>query len=91
LNREVIAPVVLTRMEKRYHGVRVGINAGEIRAFIRVAPVTREGESIGRVGAAMLARHDVFDMKGNERRCVLGYAAILAACQDTRAELTDPS
>jgi len=82
----VINPRVLTRIEKRHHGVGLRIDAGEIRPFIRIAAVTRERQSIERVRAAVLARYDVFDMKGNERRRLLWYAAIFAGVPGAAAD-----
>jgi hypothetical protein len=68
---KVITPCIFTGIEKRYHGVRVGIDAREVRPFICVAAVARESQRIGHVRAAMLPRDDVFNVKGNKRRCLL--------------------
>jgi hypothetical protein len=43
-----------------------GIDARKIWPFVRVAAVTREGESAGIVGISMLPRNDMFDMEGNQ-------------------------
>ena len=71
-NGEVIAPGIVTRIEQRHNGSAIGIDAGQIRSFIRIAAVTRERQRTRLVRATMLARHDVMNMKGNQRSRILG-------------------
>ena len=77
-DREVSAPSISTGMEQWHHSAALGIDAGEVWPFVRVAAVTSEREIAGIVGAAVLFRHDMFDMKGNERGRLLRDVAILA-------------
>lgn len=77
----MLVPNVLTRMKQRNHGARVWIDAGEIGSFICIAPVACKRETGEIVRAAMLFRHDVFNVETNQWRCQLGNAAIFATVQ----------
>ncbi len=80
---KVIAPGVSTRIEQCRHSARVGIDAREVRPFVRVAAVAGEREAAGIAGATVLPRYDVFDMERNKRRRLLRHAAILTRVAST--------
>ena len=74
---KVITPSISTRIEQRRHSARVGIDAREVRPFVRVAAVAGEREAVGVVRTAVLPRYDMFDVERNKRRRLLRHAAIL--------------
>ena len=75
---KVIAPYVGTRIKQCHHGACVGIDASEIRSFVRVAAVTRERESAGIVGCLRAAS------KRYVRHGKQSAASPAAACGNTR-------
>lgn len=75
---EVILPALLPRVKQRSEISGKWINAGEIRAFVKIAINAGEAEVGGIVASAMLERPDMFDMQCRQRRVVLMKATILA-------------
>ncbi len=65
--REVLFPLVLSRIEQPGHFASVGIDPGKIGAFVLIAFWTRESEVFQVVGAAMLAGEDVVDVESESR------------------------
>jgi hypothetical protein len=41
---EVVVPGIAARMEENHHGTAVGINPGQIRAFVQIASVASQRE-----------------------------------------------
>ena len=72
-------PALQTRIEKRHDFVGVGVNAGEVGAFMAITVRTRQGEIRCIVDAAMLTGANMLDVKPKERRCRLRQSTILAA------------
>ena len=64
-------------MKQRRHFAGVGIDASEIRPFVKVTFRAGEREIFGVVRAAMLPRNDMLNVKAKAGE-VLGKAAILA-------------
>ncbi len=54
-------------MEELDDFLRLGIDTGEIGAFVKVAVDTCESEILDIVGAAMLFGNDVLDVESSER------------------------
>jgi hypothetical protein len=54
-------------MEQRNHHSRTGVDAGQIGLFVRITSVACEREAGRIVGTAVLYRHDVFHVEGNQR------------------------
>ena len=79
LEGKVVFPPLLARVEQL--GDRAGerVNAGQVGAFVEIAVDAREAEIGLIIGAAVLARADVLDVEGGERRVILMQVAILAA------------
>jgi hypothetical protein len=77
LPAEMLMPVLLARVEKQGHRLGLGIDSGEIGAFVEIA--IDAGETEVRIVVAMLERVDVFDVQGGERGIFLMDLAILAA------------
>jgi hypothetical protein len=76
-----------TRWNKGVISWLFGVYATEIRPFVSVAAVTCPGE-IAEFGlSSMLTRHDVFEMKGLERREPVRKVAVFAAPSGTLANL----
>jgi hypothetical protein len=84
----MIVPRVFARVEQRSHRSGIGIYAREIGPFVRIASIAGERETGRIVGTAVLFRHDVLDVEGNQRRCQLGKAAILTCVPGPRAHKT---
>ena len=76
---EMIFPPLLARMKEGGDSARERVNAGEVGAFAQIAVYAREAEVEFVIGAAVLARADVLDVEGGERRVILMQAALLAA------------
>ena len=74
----MIAPYISTRVEQCHYGTRVWIDARKIWAFVGVATVAGERESVEIVGATVLPRDDMLDVERNKRCRLLRHAAILA-------------
>ena len=79
LEGKVVFLPLLARVEQP--GERAGerVNAGQVGAFVEIAVDAREAEIGLIIGAAVLARADVLEVQGRERRVILMQAAILAA------------
>jgi len=73
----VIFPPITAWMKQRRHFAGVGIDASEIRPFVKVTFRAGEREIFGVVRAAMLPRNDMLNVKAKAGE-VLGKAAILA-------------
>ena len=75
----MVFPSLLARVEQL--GDRAGerVNARQVGAFAEVAVDAREAKIGFVIGAAVLARADVLDVQGRERRVILMQVAILAA------------
>jgi hypothetical protein len=80
---KVITPSVSTRIEQCRHRARGGIDAREVRPFVRVAAVAGEGEATGIVDAAVLPGYDVFDVERNKWCRILWHTAILRRVAST--------
>ena len=78
-------------MEQRNHHSHIGIDARQIGSFVPVAAIAGERETGRIVGTAVLFRHDVFDVEGNQRRCQLGKAAIFTRVPGPPAHKTASS
>lgn len=63
---KVIFPFLLAGMEQRGHGVRSGIDPGEVAALVQIAVDAGEAEIGMVVTTAVLARTDVLDVKCGE-------------------------
>ena len=59
----MITPAIPARMKKRRHLTCVRVNAGEVRAFVKITFGAREREIVGGVRSAMLAGNDVFNVE----------------------------
>lgn len=82
-NDKVITPGVSPRIEQCRYRARIGIDAREVRPFVRVAAVAGEREATGIVDATVLPRYDVFDMERNKWRRILWHTAILTRVAST--------
>lgn len=65
---EVIGPDVAPGMKQANDIARLRVNTGQIGALVQVALRASQGEVIGIVGATMLARDDVLDVKTQLRK-----------------------
>ena len=65
-------------MEEQYNLTRVGVDAGQVRPLVKVAVVTRPGEVVLLIAAAVLAGDDVLEVECVEGIFVFVHAAILA-------------
>ncbi len=63
----MVLPPLTTWMEELDDFLRLGIDTGEIGAFVKVAVDTCESEILDIVGAAMLFGNDVLDVESSER------------------------
>ena len=59
----MIAPDILTGIEQGHGGVGVGIDAAQIRSFVRIAAITREGQGTGIASLEVMDR-DARKMRG---------------------------
>jgi hypothetical protein len=75
---EMTRPALTPRMEKTHHFCGLGIDAREVRAFVLVVVVARQGEIIRIVGTTVLFGNHVFHVHTIERLIVLMDQAILA-------------
>ena len=75
------------RMKKMGDLLRLGIDSGQVRAFMEVAPMTSQGEVIGRIVAAVLLGDDVFDVKWDGSLMISVKKAVFAAAASS---LCDP-
>lgn len=64
---EVIAPLVLSRVEQRRDLAAVRITAGQVRPFVPVAEGTGQGEVARHRAAVMVAGDDMIDFKCGTR------------------------
>lgn len=78
LESKVILPSLLARVESFGDGAGERVNARQVGAFVEVTVDAREAEIGFVIGAAVLARADVLDVQGGERRVILMQVAILA-------------
>jgi hypothetical protein len=77
LDGKVNHPRIRARMEKHYNGASGGIDRGKIRAFERIATITRQCQVGWVVRSTMLPGDDVLDVQASgEVR--LGHAAVFA-------------
>ena len=67
LKREVVVPYITPRMKEGRDLVRLGINTCKVGPLVQVAMVTGEGEVLRVIGAPVLLRNDVLNMKGRQR------------------------
>lgn len=74
----MLGPNLLTRVEQGDHCIRRRIDAGEVRSFVQVAVLAREGEVGGCGWPAVLAGHDVLDVESKEPVIVLVNVTVLA-------------
>ena len=82
----MLAPVVLPRMKQRHDFSTDWVDAGEIRAFARIAAQTGEGEIGFLLGPLMLLGDDVIRLKRQDRP--LGpQMAVFTAFSGTEAHL----
>jgi hypothetical protein len=73
----VILPHVFPWVKERHNVIRLRVDGREIRAFVQIAAITREGE-IGRtVVRLVLLCHHMFDVEGDVVD-VFGEMAVLA-------------
>jgi hypothetical protein len=78
MEREVFVPIFLAWIEQFDHGACLGINPGEVRALVGIAPVAGQSKIGSGVASAMLFGRDMFDLKSGEGELFLAKAAILA-------------
>jgi len=80
---EMIGPVVRPWIEQIDDLFRLGIDARKVRTLEQIAAIARQCQSARIVNVfvawSVLLCDYVFDMKRNERSCILGKMAILAA------------
>ena len=75
----MVLPDLISWVEQRDNVVRLIVNPGEVRAFVKAAPVAGKREIVETVSAAVFARNDVVDMKRSKRRGTLSQLAVFAA------------
>jgi hypothetical protein len=59
---EVLRPAITPRMEKRRNLLSQRIDPSQVRTLMQIASVACQREIIRLIGAAVLPRHDVFNM-----------------------------
>ena len=74
-------------MKQQNNFLGVGVDAGEVRAFMAVAAMTGPCEVLEDGFAAMLAGDDVLEVERFERRCPIRQVTVLAAPARTLANL----
>lgn len=79
LHSEVLVPTLLPWVEERRQLFRVGVSARDVTRFREIAIDARQRKIVRVVGAAVLSRIDVLDLKCGEWGLVLVQAAILTA------------
>jgi hypothetical protein len=77
---EMFVPLGVPGVEQRHDLPILRVDAGQVRALVQVAVLTREGEVPGIVAAAVLLRDHVFDVKAVER----GVAVVKSATHNAR-------
>jgi hypothetical protein len=58
---EMPRPFVASGVKKPDHGIRGGIDAGNVRPFVMIASETRQGEIAGSSSSTVFGRNDVID------------------------------
>jgi len=71
---KVVAPGVSTRIEQCRHSERAGIDAREVRPFVRVAAVAGERQAAGIVGATVRPRY-TYDTMCSTWKLIRGVAS----------------
>ena len=82
----MVQPDFLPRLKKRGDAPCLGVNSGEVRAFLKITTMAGESQIGKLVGAAMLLGDDMFDMKG-EWTEVVAELAVLASIGRSMADL----
>lgn len=75
----MLFPGVTSRMKEFDHISRVRIDSGQVRTFVEVTLMTREGEVLGVVRSAVFPGHDVLDVKAKDRIILLVNPAVFTA------------
>lgn len=75
---KMFLPNIAAGVKQIYNGVRVRIDGGQIGAFLGIAPVTCQAQVTGIIGAVVLFREDVFDVKWVEWNQALRDTTVLA-------------
>jgi hypothetical protein len=76
---EMILPAIAPRMKEPRQRAGIGIEAGEIRPFERVAPAAGQRQIAVVVRSAVLSRGDVLDLKRRFVLLALAEPAVFAA------------
>jgi hypothetical protein len=75
--QKMLNPLVKPRIEEPRDDTGIWIDRTEVRTLLGVAPSAGQRQIFRIVGAAMLTRRDVLNVKCGPRQCVLRNAAIL--------------
>src|SRR4051794_6999051 len=62
----MVNPGITARVEERGHLPGIGVDSGDVGAFVQVAVDAGQGKVRGVVGPAVLLRGDVLDVEGRE-------------------------
>lgn len=84
---KVCRPAVAARLKEKHNASGFWVDPAEIASLVKIATVAGECQVRGSVNAAVLSRHDMFDMKGADARLLLREMAVLAPSACTEADL----
>lgn len=89
INDNVVLPTLRARMKQRYE-LTVNVR-GQIRPFVKTAPMARQTEIRFFVCAAMLPGDDVFNMERNKQQLALVASAAFTSVRGTLTNKTAKS
>ena len=84
----MVFPRILARMKQLSNYICLGIEAGEICSFVKIAIDTGKGEIFHIVTAAVNSRNDVFNVERGKRRVILMQMTVFASVLSTQADLS---
>jgi hypothetical protein len=87
---EVVAPILQSRMKQSGDFLGVWVEAGEIRPFVKIAVMARQGEVSRVVCASVLTCRDVLDVKRQWFQKLRQRAVFAAVPCPLPNELTHP-
>jgi hypothetical protein len=84
----MVIPRLPPRMKQLSNHIGLGIDPGEICAFVKIAIDTGKGEIFDIVTAAVNSRNNVFNVERGKRRIILMQMTVFASVLSTLTNLS---